>query len=358
MSNTLQTPRINIDLKKIAHNALKIKALYQDKGIEVMGVVKGVCASPAIAQTLINSGITHLADSKIVNLRKMKEAGVEATFILLRTPSFSQVEDVITYADISFNTEISVIRKLSEEAISRNQKQKIMLMIEMGDLREGIMPEDLATFIPEVLSLSGIELIGMGTNYACFGGVIPTEAKMQEFSALVAHTQQTFSLQFSLVSGGNSANFWWISNTDNPGLVNNIRIGESILLGRETIHRQKIPDLYTDAFTFTSEIIELKTKPSYPNGEMSQNAFGETPIFKDIGRIRRAILSVGRQDILVDELMPIEAIEILGASSDHIVLDVKQEILAVGDEVSFFLNYGALLMAMTSPYVYKNYLVN
>ncbi len=76
---------------------------------------------------------------------------------------------------------------------------------------------------------------------------------------------------------------------------------------------------------------------------------------QDRGQIRRAILGVGLQDVLVSGLTPRLDIDILGASSDHIIVDAKQIGLKVGDEVEFDLNYGALLSVMTSPYVIKKY---
>jgi ornithine racemase len=133
-------------------------------------------------------------------------------------------------------------------------------------------------------------------------------------------------------------------------------LGESIYLGRETLDRVAIPELYTDAFTFVTEVIELKIKPSVPYGEIGQNAFGIYPHFEDRGLMTRAILGVGNQDVLVTGLQPTLNIEIIGSSSDHTVIDVKENNLKVGDEVTFNLNYGALLSLMTSPYVYKKYI--
>ena len=66
-------------------------------------------------------------------------------------------------------------------------------------------------------------------------------------------------------------------------------------------------------------------------------------------------MGVGLQDVLVSGLTPMLDIDILGASSDHIIVDAKQIELNVGNGVSFNLNYGALLSSMTSPYVIKKY---
>ena len=346
-------PRIEINLDKIRHNAKMLKGLYGKKGIKITGVVKGVVASPEVAKVLIESGIESLADSKISNIEKMKKAKLEATFILLRTPAMSEVQRVVEFADISMNTELEVIRALSAEAVKQKKIHQIILMVEMGDLREGILLKDVPAFIREVLKLPCIRIAGIGTNLGCYGGIIPTEQKMRVFSSFVKNMKRQFSLLLPYVSGGNSANYNWFINTKDVGAINNIRLGESIFLGCETVGGKLIPKLCSDAFCFIAEVIESKIKPSVPFGNRGRNAFDEILSFKDRGMIRRAIVGVGRQDILVSGLTPLKLLEILGSSSDHIILDAKKIDLKPGDEIAFSLDYGAMLSAMTSPYVNK-----
>lgn len=348
--------RVEIDLEKLGNNVDVLLNLYGSKKIGIMGVTKGVCGAPEIARVLVNKGIHTLADSKIDNLKNMREANIKAELVLLRTPSLSEIDLVINYADISFNTEIAVIKSLSAAAIRNERQHKIILMVDMGDLREGILPADLDGFIQEVLLLPGIHIVGIGANFACLGGVKPTEDKMNSLSLLAAHIEEAFMLPLAYISGGNSANYNWLRASEDIGLINNLRIGESILLGRETLGRTRIPGLFTDVFTLVAEVIESKLKASFPEGETGQNAFGLSPQFQDRGQIRRVILGVGCQDVLVSGLTPRMDIEILGSSSDHLVLNAKRTGLKVGDEVAFDLNYGALLSVMTSPYVGKKYL--
>lgn len=350
------SPRMEINLDKLTHNATVLKKLYGKKGIEVTAVVKGAVGSLPVAEAIIFSGIQSLADSKIANIKKMKEAKIPATFILLRSPALSEVKDTVKYADISLNTELEVIRALSHEAERQGKIHSIILMVEMGDLREGIMQKDLPAFINEVLELKGVQIVGIGTNFACFGGVIPTERKMMEFSDLVRSLSNQFNLKLRYVSGGNSANYQWMMSATDVGIVNHVRLGESILLGTDPVSQKLIPGLYGDAFRFVGEVIEVKRKPSVPYGRRAANAFGEKTVFKDRGIMQRAILGVGRQDVLVSGLSPTQPVEILGSSSDHIILNAKNTDIKVGDEVVFIPNYGAMLSAMTSPYVHKQYI--
>jgi len=52
-----------------------------------------------------------------------------------------------------------------------------------------------------------------------------------------------------------------------------------------------------------------------------------------------------------------DRIEIMGASSDHLIVDfTRDSSVKVGDVISFIPGYSSLLRAMTSPYVEKVYL--
>ena len=217
------------------------------------------------------------------------------------------------------------------------------------------MPADLVSTIDQLLLLKGIELAGIGANLACLGGIRPDDENMGALSAIATELEERFGLTFEHISGGNSANFAWFGSAKDVGRVNSLRLGESIYLGRETLYRQSISGLFTDAFTLVAEVIESKLKPSLPYGQVCQDAFGNAPKFRDQGEIRRAILAVGRQDVQVSGLTPRVDVGILGASSDHLVVNAKECGLEVGDEVAFDLSYGALLAAMTSPYVTKEY---
>ncbi len=351
----MATPRIEIDLEKISHNATSLKELYEEKGIGIFGVTKVVCGDPAIADVLVKAGIGTLADSRLENISRMRQAGVQAQFVLLRTPAPSQVESTVKIADISLNSELSVIERLSRVALATGVTHKIILMVELGDLREGLLPANLEQTVARVNGLKGIVVAGIGTNLACFGGVKPDEENLGLLSLLAGDIERQFGMVLQYVSGGNSANYDWSLSTANIGKINNLRLGESIFLGCETLNRAPIPGLFTDAFRLRAEIIESKVKPSKPYGDIGQDAFGNVPEFSDRGPIRRVILGIGLQDVLVAGLTPCTDVDILGASSDHILVDAKESDLKVGDEVEFGLNYGALLSSMTSPYVAKNY---
>jgi len=348
-------PRIEINLSKIRENTRVLSKFYAEKGISLMGVSKATLGDPYIAQAMLHGGVQFIADSRLENIQRMRAAGISIRFVLLRT-ALSQAETVVSNVDISLNTEIETLKELSRSAKLQNKTHKVILMIELGDLREGILPVDLSAFIKTTLVMPNIKIIGIGTNLACYGGIQPDDQNMGQLSELANSIEDEFKIVLEIVSGGNSANYEWAQSTRPIGRVNNLRLGESLLLGREPLHRKAILNLHTDAFRLATEVIELKKKPSVPFGKISQNAFGVVPAFIDQGIQKRAIIALGRQDVLISGLKPANHLEILGASSDHIILDAKNHAMKVGSEVTFEVDYGALLSAMTSPFIKKHFI--
>lgn len=347
----MPAPRLEIDLEKIHHNADTLVKRLARRGISVTGVCKATLGSAEIANALLRAGVSFLGDSRIENIEAMRLAKVPAEMILIRSPMLSQVQQVIMAADVSCNTEIEVIRQLSQVAQKTHRIHGVILMVELGDRREGIMPEDLIKTVRQTLRLPNIVLKGIGTNLACRCGIAPDDRNMSELSALAEFIEATFDIKLEIVSGGNSANLEWDLSDVKTGRINNLRLGEAILLGCETLHRQPLDGLFTDAFTLVAEVIESKVKPSQPSGTISQTAFGEALPVIDRGLVTQSILALGRQDTDPNGLLPPAGIEIMGASSDHLILVSDSHALSVGSEVSFQLNYSALVLAMTSPFV-------
>ena len=353
----MSAPRLEIDLGKIEHNARTLVERLAARGISVTGVTKATLGSPEIAGALLRAGVRALGDSRIENIENMRLARVPASMTLIRTPMLSQVERVVAHADVSLNTELDVLAELSRAAREIGKTHGVVLMVELGDLREGILPGDLEPSVRQTLRFGGLRLDGIGTNLACHSGVAPDAENMAELSALAASIEATFGVQISVVSGGNSANLDWALSEPDRGRVNDLRLGESLLLGREPLHRQPIDGLHTDAITLVAEVIESKVKPSQPWGEIAQAAFGVKPPALDRGDSSRTILALGHQDTDPHGLVPPGGMEILGASSDHLITDSGQQSLSIGAEVAFQLNYSALVRSMTSPFVGKVYQV-
>jgi predicted amino acid racemase len=349
-------PYLTIDLAKIEHNTRTIVALCGKYGIEVTGVTKVTCGNPDVARAMLRGGATSIADSRFENIQRLKDAGIQTTFMLLRIPPLSGVDKTVELADVSLNSELSVLEGLSKAAAQRNKVHDVIIMGDLGDLREGVMPDDLIPFMREAIKLPNINIKGLGANLACFSGVEPGAENMQQLAQLASEVRKTFNLTLPWLSGINSSGLELIAAGRMPRQINHARIGEAILLGRETLHRRPWPGTYQDAFILHAEVLEQKLKPSAPLGKRSEDAFGEQPVFEERGIIDRILVNVGREDIDIDGVTPLDSqLKILGASSGYLAIDATQSNgrYKAGDEIAFTLNYGALLRAMTSEYVKK-----
>lgn len=350
-------PRLVIRMDKLKENATHILEMTASFGISVSAVTKVFCADFKVAEVLCQVGFTSLADSRLENLERIQ--AIQSEKMLLRLPMMSQAEKTVDLADISLNSELPVIRALNRAAERAGKRHKILLMVDLGDLREGVLPEQVPEFVEEILKMRHIELVGLGTNLTCYGGVLPDEENLGKLVALSARIERDFGCHFTMLSGGNSSSLHLLQSGRLPREITHLRLGESVVLGRETAYGTLIEGMHPDVFTLEAEIVELKRKSSIPIGTIGRDAFGKTPIFEDKGERLRAILAVGRQDVDPSGLTPeSEGIEVIGASSDHLIVDVTESDrgYAVGDKMSFRLNYSALLRLATSPYVTRVYI--
>jgi predicted amino acid racemase len=350
------TPRLEIYPERIEENARSVIGLCHANGIQVACVTKVVCAHPDVVKALDHAGADLLADSRLENLRAIRATGTRLPLLLLRIPTPSLLDEVVRCADISLNSSLDTLRGLSEAAITANVTHKAIVMVDVGDLREGIWPDRVVEVVSSASNLPNLELVGLGCNLACYGGVIPTADKMQMLIDLRNQCCKATGLSLDILSGGNSANLPLLASGDMPRSINLLRIGEAIQLGRNVLDRSPWPGTRQDTYRVVAEVVELETKPSVPIGSRGQDAFGGTPEFTDRGLRKRAICNIGRQDVTVDNLEPVDpGMIILGGSSDHLIVDVEEahQKIKVGDELAFYPGYSALLAASTSPYVKK-----
>lgn len=354
----MSLPEIVIDLAKITQNVEVIKLISNPYQMDVVGVTKVFSGEPKIAAAMLAGGIRMLADSRLENLARLKRAFPETPLMLLRLPGLSRVEETVALADVSLNSNLDVLQALSQAALKLPKQHRVILMVDMGDLREGIWPVDLLQLVAQVLPLKGLLLEGLGVNLACYGGVIPTSENLGHLVELAEEVEREFGISLPVISGGNSASLSLLQSGNIPPRINQLRIGEGIVLGRETVNRQRLPGAFYDAFILRAEILESYDKPTVPIGSIGQDAFGKVPTFLDKGWRKRGIIALGRQDVPIEGLILRDArLRIFGASSDHLIVDVTEvPDLAVGSVVEFDLNYGGLLGAMTSPFVHKRYL--
>ena len=350
-------PCVHVNLGHIRHNASVVAALCQENNINITGVSKVFCGDPHIVQAYIQAGISYIGDSRVDNLMKMGDMPIEKW--LIRPPQQCEVDLLVRHVDVSLNSELATLKKLNQASKAIGKQHKVILMADLGDIREGFSNYDeLIEVAMAVEKMEFLHLYGIGTNLTCFSFVQPNEEKMKELSDLAQRISTAINRPLEIISGGNSATIDLMLRGGIDSGVNNLRLGESVLFGKERANYQYLPNTYKDAFILECEIVELKEKPSLPWGEIGVDSYGNTPSFQDKGMRLKAVCALGRQDFDVETSTPVDkGIIVLGASSDHLMLDVTDSVkrYQVGDIVQLQLGYFSTMRAYTSQYVEKVY---
>jgi predicted amino acid racemase len=356
----MKFPRINISIEKLRQNLHTVAGAVHGAGCSLMIVTKSSCADSRIVDMLLASPeVDYLADSRMQNIKTY--AGRGKPSVLLRLPQSSEIEELIRYADISLNSELGTLQLLNAEAAKQQKTHKVVLMIDLGDLREGIYftdEEKILGTVDALLKMRNLEFFGVGVNLSCYGAIIPKNDNLSNLVRIAGLIEERCGIKPLMISGGNSSSFYLIERGELPAGINNLRLGEAFILGAEAAYQARIPGAFDDAVTLDAQIIELQKKPSMPVGESGLDAFSERPVFEDRGIIHRAILAIGRQDVDIATLIPDEAcIDILGASSDHLIMDISksERIYKIGDIMHFKLGYAAFLRLFTSNYIERRY---
>lgn len=350
----MKYPAVVIDHAKLRENFRIIAADCAKEGVFIAGVIKGAGGLVSVAEDFAAAGAKIIASSRLEQLERVREAGIDLPLMLIRIPMLSEVPELISIADMSLNNEHEVLLELNKEAGKQNKRHKVILMQDLGDLREGWF--DRQELIEEAVTveneMDGLILAGIGTNLGCYGSVMPTEDKMKQLAETAVDIENRIGRQLEIVSGGATSSLMGIYDRYMPEKVNMLRIGAGILTGplddfRTTYGYTEIDRLHDDCFKLRAEVIELKRKPSRPIGTLGVDAFGNKPEYPDRGERMRAIVAVGRADHGGTEyIVPtLEGAEVIGASGDHTILDVENvtEPLKVGDIIEFKLIYAALL---------------
>lgn len=362
MNNNEKYPALEINLAKIYENTKYIVNLCKEQDIKIAGVVKGVNAQHEVAEKMVEGGCEYVASSRIEQLIQLKEKGINKDTMLIRMPMTGEIKDVVKNINISLNSEIETINKIEQECKKQNKQHNIVLMMDLGDLREGIFDEKefIETAIYVEQKLEYVNLYGVGTNLSCYGSIKPSYENLDKLCNIATVIEEKIGRKLDLISGGATTTLPLILDKQIPQKINNLRVGEAILVGRDLIDYWGYDiKIHKDTITLKAEIIELKDKPSYPIGEMFIDAFGNSPVYEDKGVRKRAILGIGKQDFVFhDTLIPLDdGIEVVGSSSDHLIIDIQNSSkdFKVGDIIDFGMFYSNVLYLTSSNYVNKYY---
>ncbi|GMA22666.1 hypothetical protein GCM10025864_04250 [Luteimicrobium album] len=275
----MSAPRLEVELGAVAHNTRTLVDRLASRGVRVVGVTKAALGRPDVAAAMLAGGAVGLGDSRVENLARLRAADPgqvppDVPLTLIRSPMPSQADDVVCLATTSLVTERRTLDALAAAAERRGVRHDVVLMVELGDLREGVPAEDLVDLARSVGRRPGVRLAGIGTNLACQSGVVPGPRAMGELSRLAEQVEAACRRPLTVVSGGNSASLGWVLGADDVGRVDELRLGESLLLGTDPLTRRPVEDLRTDAFVLVAEVIEVQVKPAQPWGRSPRRPTG------------------------------------------------------------------------------------
>lgn len=353
-------PVLRVHLDVIERNAQAIAAKCAGHGMTLWGVTKGLSSPVELAERLKGSGITAIADSRIANIKRMKAAGVDIPYALVRIPMRSELDDVIEYADYSLVSDVETLAAMSAVCEAKKKTHKSLLMVDLGDLREGFWPDEAAQVAEGLKKLSpALHIAGVGVNFGCASGVLPSPENLRQLLDFGKTVENVLGVKLEIYSGGATTKSL-VSMDEGlfPAGINNLRVGEGILLGTDKSYGVEVSWLEQNTMELEAELVEVRVKPTRPIGEVGRDAFGNVPKFEDRGNRLRGILAVGKQDVYVGNLRPLDpGVQIITASSDHMLVDIEDCAARpkVGDILKFRPQYPAMLSLSTSRYVTKIY---
>lgn len=357
-------PCLNVNLAKLKSNISSVVRTCADAGIDVAGVVKGFNGLVPALGVYEEAGVKQIASSRLEHLRDVKAAGLAPATLLVRIAMLSEVPAVVRYADMSLESEPVVVEALEEEAARQGMTHGVILMADLGDLREGFWDKDeMVDFAVRIeQEMPHIELLGVGTNLGCYGAICPDVPKMEELIAIAERIETRIGRRLRYISGGATTSYPLVLSGEMPARINHLRIGEGILNNYDLPHLWGLDmaPLYADVFTLEAEVIEVKRKPTHPVGKIFVDCFGDTPTYEDRGIRKRALLGMGKLDYtMIDKLYPhLAGVEMVGDSSDHAIVDVEdcKKDIRVGDVLTFDLAYASVLYLSNDPYINIRYI--
>lgn len=310
----------------------------------------------------IIENISSIGDSRLTSLRNLKAVNPGMRTIYIKPPAEMYAEEVVKYADISLNSTFSTIKALNNAAMKQNKVHQIIIMIELGELREGVNRSDIMDFYEKVFKMSNIEVIGIGSNLGCMYGVEPTYDKLLQLTLFKELISAKFNRPLELISGGSSITLPLIETETVPRDINHFRIGEAVFFGISPYDNLPFRDLSTDTFEFHANIIELEEKAIIPDGVINDANIGHTIDIDESkagDKTYKAILDFGMLDVDKEDLIALDqSIKFVGITSDMMVVDIgnnktnsgKQR-YQVGDKMKFKPNYMAVARLLNSKFI-------
>jgi len=360
-NSEMKYPLLEINLKKVHENVKSMVELCGQQGISIAGVVKGFNAIPEVAEQFVDAGCTYIATSRMNQIIKLSKCGFAKPFMMIRIPMFSEIKELVKFVDVSLNSELETLKMIQKECEIQGKNHKVVLMLDLGDLREGVFDEEEFIILAEYVEnhLENVELHGVGTNLGCYGSIMPSVVNLGRLCKIAERIESKIGRRLEMISGGATSSLPLVIDGKMPKRINNLRIGEGILLALdlEKFWGYDMKHMHKDTFVLKAQVVEIKDKPTYPIGEIFIDAFGTKATYEDKGIRKKALAAVGKQDFgLHDKLIPQkQGVQIVGSSSDHLILDIEDCDIEtkLGEILGFSMYYPPLVFLSGNPDIPK-----
>lgn len=360
-----------IQTEKIQNNIRYLSDYFKEHGIYWALVTKVFSGDKEFLKHILTDDVVNkinsIGDSRLTSLRNLRAVNPNMRTIYIKPPAETYADEVVQYADISLNSSLSTIQALNRAAEKNGKIHQVIIMVEMGELREGVNREDLISFYEKVFDLPYIDVIGIGSNLGCMYGVEPTYDKLLQLTIYRDLISARFNKELKFISGGSSITLPLIEQGTVPKNINHFRIGEAAFFGVSPLKNEPFKELSTDTFEFRANIIELEKKKIVPDGVLSDANIGHTAQFseEDTRTTRtKAILDFGMLDVDEKDIVALDPdIRFVGITSDMLVVDIGSNKTAegkkryrVGDQIIFKPNYMAVARLLNSKFIDKKFL--
>lgn len=360
-----------IQTEKIKNNIKYLSGFFAKHDIEWSLITKVFSGDKEFLKNVLTADviakINAVGDSRLTSLKNLKEVNPNMRTIYIKPPAKVYADDLVKYADISLNSSFSTINALNIAAKKAGKIHQIIIMIELGELREGVKRSDIMDFYETVFELPNIEVIGIGSNLGCMYGVEPSYDKLLQLTLYKELISAKFNKELKFISGGTSITLPLIELGTVPKEINHFRIGEAAFFGLSPLENKRFKDLSIDTFEFKANIIELEEKRIVPEGIINEANIGHTASYDDheVGDTSvKAILDFGMLDVDKEDLETADPdISFVGITSDMIVIDLGsnqtkdgKKKYEIGDQLTFKPNYMAVARLLNSKFIDKKYI--
>jgi ornithine racemase len=348
--------QVLIHIDKLRHNLSFIRGICRKAGLQPVWITKGCQAHPEILKLLAETPGEMIGDVSPANLAKARKL-VTGKLMMVQLPDPDKAAAIGTGTDVWLVSDPAHARMIAAAARRQGSLPELVLMVDVGNRREGVMPDRAVNTAAAIQAVEGIALTGLGTSVGCYGGYRAGLADMRQLVTIAENVEAKLDCRFDILSAGSGTMLLELAVQGKlPERVNQLRIGAAAFVGEMPPTKTAIPGLYHDAFILQGEVLETSLKPSMPACATGVDAFGKQVVFKDRGPRRLCVLNFGLLEVDAYGLTPLDqGLCIVGATSNYTLCDATRcdSQPSIGDTLSFRMAYSSMARAMASDDVEK-----